>query len=261
MLSPAQLAQRLDQRFRLLAGGERGAVERHATLRAAIDWSYDLLAPAEQLVLARLSVFAGGCSLEAAESVCSGGGVDELDVLDLLAVLVARSLVVADDARLRRTPVPSAGDRPAIRRGTARRRRAARAPCTSLVLLRRLRGTRGHRLAGPGPVAVAAEGERGTGEPPHRAGVGRVARSRRASGSDSSRRRRRPQRTLTRHAARRRSDPRAAEHPVDRPVSVRSSPPPRRRPCSTARSSVPSSSASKRWMWRMSQLMSSWGWS
>ena len=97
VLSPAQLAQRLDQRFRLLAGGERGAVERHATLRAAIDWSYDLLAPAEQWVLARLSVFAGGCDLEAAESVCCGDGVDELDVLDLLAVLVARSLVVADD--------------------------------------------------------------------------------------------------------------------------------------------------------------------
>ncbi|HLM16871.1 MAG TPA: adenylate/guanylate cyclase domain-containing protein, partial [Acidimicrobiia bacterium] len=98
VLSPAQLAQRLDQRFRLLAGGERGAVERHATLRAAIDWSYDLLAAAEQRVLARLSVFSGGCSLEGAESVCSGGGIDEVDVLDLLAVLVARSLVVADDA-------------------------------------------------------------------------------------------------------------------------------------------------------------------
>ncbi len=97
VLSPAQLAQRLDRRFRLLAGGERGAVERHATLRAAIDWSYDLLAPSEQLLLTRLSVFAGGCSLEAAESVCSGGDVDELDVLDLLGLLVARSLVVADD--------------------------------------------------------------------------------------------------------------------------------------------------------------------
>ena len=98
MLSPAQLAQRLDQRFRLLAGGERGAIERHATLRAAIDWSYDLLDADEQRVLARLSVFVGGCSLEAAEAVCSGAGIDEVEVLDLLSTLVARSLVVAEDA-------------------------------------------------------------------------------------------------------------------------------------------------------------------
>ncbi len=98
VLSPAQLAQRLDQRFRLLAGGERGAIERHATLRAAIDWSYDLLEADEQRMLARLSVFVGGCSLEAAEAVCSGAGIDEVEVLDLLSALVARSLVVAEDA-------------------------------------------------------------------------------------------------------------------------------------------------------------------
>jgi predicted ATPase/class 3 adenylate cyclase len=95
-LSPAQIAQRLDQRFRLLAGGERGAVERHATLRAAIDWSYDLLSTEEQQSLARLSVFAGGCSLEAAEAVCTAGIVSPEDVLDVMVKLVARSLVVAD---------------------------------------------------------------------------------------------------------------------------------------------------------------------
>jgi predicted ATPase len=98
VLSPTQLAQRLDQRFRLLSGGERGAIERHATLRAAIDWSYDLLAADRQRLLARLSVFAGGCSLEAAEAVCSAEGIDEADVLDLLAGLVARSLVQVEDA-------------------------------------------------------------------------------------------------------------------------------------------------------------------
>jgi predicted ATPase len=98
VLSPAQLAQRLDQRFRVLAGGERGAIERHATLRAAIDWSYDLLATDEQRVLGRLSVFAGGCSLDAAEAVCAGTGIDEVGVLDLLSALVSRSLVVAEDA-------------------------------------------------------------------------------------------------------------------------------------------------------------------
>jgi predicted ATPase/class 3 adenylate cyclase len=95
-LSPAQLAQRLDQRFRILAGGERGAVERHATLRAAIDWSYDLLTEAEQRLLARLSVFAGGCTLEAAEAVCADTELPRAEVLDHLTSLVARSLVRFD---------------------------------------------------------------------------------------------------------------------------------------------------------------------
>ncbi|MEO8692078.1 MAG: BTAD domain-containing putative transcriptional regulator [Acidimicrobiales bacterium] len=97
VLSPKQLAQRLDQRFRVLAGGERGAIERHATLRAAIDWSYDLLALDQQLLLARLSVFVGGCILEAVEGVCSDSRIDEVEVLDLLSALVARSLVIVDD--------------------------------------------------------------------------------------------------------------------------------------------------------------------
>jgi predicted ATPase/class 3 adenylate cyclase len=94
-MSPAELAVRLDRRFRVLAGGRRGAVERHQTLRAAIDWSYELLTPGQQALLARMSVFAGGCTLDAAEAVCVGDPVDPDDVLDLLAGLVARSLVVA----------------------------------------------------------------------------------------------------------------------------------------------------------------------
>jgi predicted ATPase/class 3 adenylate cyclase len=96
MLTPADLAERLDQRFRLLGGGHRGGVERHQTLRAAIDWSYELLSEAEQRLLAALSVFAGGFSLEAAEAVATAGGVDADQVFELLAALVARSLVVAD---------------------------------------------------------------------------------------------------------------------------------------------------------------------
>jgi predicted ATPase/class 3 adenylate cyclase len=96
VLSPAQIAARLDQRFALLAGGERGAIERHATLRAAIDWSYDLLESTEQAMLARLSVFAGGCTLDAAEAVCSGGAIEHGRVIDLLSSLVARSLVTVD---------------------------------------------------------------------------------------------------------------------------------------------------------------------
>ncbi len=96
MLTPAEVARRLDQRFRLLAGGQRTAVERHQTLRAAIDWSYELLSETEQLLLDRLSIFVGGFSLEAAEAVAAGGAIETDDVFELLATLVARSLVVAD---------------------------------------------------------------------------------------------------------------------------------------------------------------------
>jgi predicted ATPase/class 3 adenylate cyclase len=95
-LSPAELLRRLDRRFQVLAGGRRGAVERHATLRAAIDWSYELLGAAEQRLLARLAVFSGGCTLEAIEQVCSGDPVEPEAVVDLVTGLVARSLVVAE---------------------------------------------------------------------------------------------------------------------------------------------------------------------
>ena len=99
-LSPAELLRRLDRRFQVLAGGRRGAVERHATLRAAIDWSYELLDPAEQRLLARISVFSGGCTLEAIEEICSGDPVDRDAVMDLVTGLVSRSLVVAEDRPL-----------------------------------------------------------------------------------------------------------------------------------------------------------------
>jgi predicted ATPase/class 3 adenylate cyclase len=95
-LHPAELARRLDRRFRLLTGGDRLAVERHQTLQAAIDWSYDLCSSSEQRLLARLSVFAGGCKLDAVEAVCAGDPIDAEAVVDALANLVARSLVVAN---------------------------------------------------------------------------------------------------------------------------------------------------------------------
>ncbi|MGH2465581.1 MAG: ATP-binding protein, partial [Candidatus Limnocylindrales bacterium] len=91
-----QIAARLDDRFRLLTGGSRTSVARHQTLRATIDWSYDLLTEPERAVLRRLSVFAAGAPLEAAEAVCSGDPVDELDTLDLLGRLVEKSLVLTD---------------------------------------------------------------------------------------------------------------------------------------------------------------------
>jgi non-specific serine/threonine protein kinase len=89
-----QIEQRLDQRFRLLTGGSRTALPRHQTLRSLIDWSYDLLNEGEKALLCRLSVFAGGWTLEAAEQVCAGGAVEEWEVLDLLTSLADKSLVV-----------------------------------------------------------------------------------------------------------------------------------------------------------------------
>lgn len=97
-LTTRQIAERLDDRFRLLTTGNRAALPRHQTLRAAIDWSYDLLDVRERLLLARLSVFGGGFTLEAAEQVCSGDELDSADVLDLVAELVEKSLVQMSEA-------------------------------------------------------------------------------------------------------------------------------------------------------------------
>ncbi|MGH3236075.1 MAG: adenylate/guanylate cyclase domain-containing protein, partial [Streptosporangiaceae bacterium] len=97
-MSLAELHGRLDQRFRLLTGGSRTALERQQTLRAAVAWSYSLLAGAEQVLLGRLSVFAGSFDLAAAEAVCGFGGIDVLEVAALLGSLVDKSLVVAEPA-------------------------------------------------------------------------------------------------------------------------------------------------------------------
>jgi predicted ATPase/class 3 adenylate cyclase/DNA-binding CsgD family transcriptional regulator len=100
VLSVDQIAKRLDDRFRLLIGGSRTVLERHQTLRAAIDWSYNLLSPAEQVLFQRLSVFVGGWTLEAAESVCEGGSVQSDDILNLLEQLINKSLVIKEEAEL-----------------------------------------------------------------------------------------------------------------------------------------------------------------
>jgi non-specific serine/threonine protein kinase len=97
-LTAEQLAARLDQRFRLLTGGSRAALPRQQTLRATLDWSHDLLSGPERRVLSRLSVFAGGWTVEAAEAVCAGDGIASEDVLDLLVRLVSKSLVLADES-------------------------------------------------------------------------------------------------------------------------------------------------------------------
>ena len=90
------IAARLSDRFRLLTGGDQTALPRQQTLRALIDWSHDLLTEPERALLRRLSVFAAGWTLEAAEAVCAGGDIDVADVLDLLTHLVDKSLVAMD---------------------------------------------------------------------------------------------------------------------------------------------------------------------
>ncbi|WEV29966.1 BTAD domain-containing putative transcriptional regulator [Streptomyces sp. 71268] len=130
LLSPRQLADRLDDRFRLLTTGSRTLLPRQQTLRAVVDWSWDLLDARERAVLRRLSVFAGGCDLAAAEAVCAddpagpgepvtaanGGagsgahaGVDPRDVAALLGSLVDKSLVVAAPAEASGPGAPDAG--------------------------------------------------------------------------------------------------------------------------------------------------------
>ncbi|MGB3440429.1 MAG: BTAD domain-containing putative transcriptional regulator [Actinophytocola sp.] len=95
-MSIDQLANRLDDRFRLLTGGSRTALPRHRTLRAMVDWSWELLTDEERTVLCRLSVFWGGASLDAAERVCAGNGVEQEQVLELLTALTEKSLLVAE---------------------------------------------------------------------------------------------------------------------------------------------------------------------
>lgn len=98
LLPPAALLKRLDQSLRLLVGGAADLPERQQTMRAAIDWSYDLLSPEEQTLFARLGVFVGGFSLESAEAVCNTDG--ELDVLSGVEVLVSNSLLRPIESRV-----------------------------------------------------------------------------------------------------------------------------------------------------------------
>ncbi|UUY48869.1 winged helix-turn-helix domain-containing protein [Streptomyces yangpuensis] len=95
-MSAEQLAARLDDRFRLLTSGARSAPRQHRTLRAVVDWSWELLSEPERALLRRLAAFPGGATVEAAEGVCAGGPVEEDDVLGLLASLADKSLLVTD---------------------------------------------------------------------------------------------------------------------------------------------------------------------
>lgn len=100
-LPVGQIASRLDDRFRLLTGGSRAALPRQRTLRAVVDWSWDLLSGPERLLARRVAVFPAGVTPESAAAVCAGAGLDALDVPDLLAALADRSLLQLGDGRYR----------------------------------------------------------------------------------------------------------------------------------------------------------------
>jgi len=134
VMNPSEISARLDERFRLLTGGRRSGVERHQTLRGAVDWSYSLLSDTEALVFDRLGVFAGEFDLAAATEVTAGEGVEAWDVVDAVGSLVAKSMLTSDDAtegttrfRLLETMRQYACDRLEERGDSdARRRRHAR---------------------------------------------------------------------------------------------------------------------------------------
>jgi predicted ATPase/class 3 adenylate cyclase len=98
-LSPSEILDSLHDRFRLLTGGARTAVRRQQTLRASVDWSHTLLTQPEQVLFRRLAAFLGGFDLNGAQSVCGGGEVERYQVLDQLALLVDKSLVVTDESK------------------------------------------------------------------------------------------------------------------------------------------------------------------
>ncbi|MFG2144417.1 BTAD domain-containing putative transcriptional regulator [Streptomyces sp. NPDC048696] len=170
MLTPRQIADRLDDRFRLLTSGSRTVLPRQQTLRAVVDWSWDLLEESERTVLRRLSVFAGGCDLAAAEEVCAdadGGdacgdpAVPAVDVAVLLGSLVDKSLVVAapgDDGGMRYRLLETVGEYAAERLDAAGDRSAVER--RHLVHFRELARAADPRLRGRGQRAAVAFFER-----------------------------------------------------------------------------------------------------
>ncbi|MCG7209466.1 BTAD domain-containing putative transcriptional regulator [Streptomyces arenae] len=152
MLTPRQIADRLDDRFRLLTSGSRTVLPRQQTLRAVVDWSWDLLDAAERDVLGRLSVFAGGCDLAAAEAVCGPAA------LDALGSLVDKSLVVAapsaDDATMRYRLLETVSEYAGERLDESGDRAAAER--AHLTYYRELARTTDPLLRGPGQRAALA---------------------------------------------------------------------------------------------------------
>ncbi|MER5364340.1 BTAD domain-containing putative transcriptional regulator [Streptomyces sp. NPDC002722] len=161
MLTPRQIADRLDDRFRLLTSGARTVLPRQQTLRAVVDWSWDLLDEPERGVLRGLSVFAGGCTLAAAEAVCADGPRGAREVAGLLGSLVDKSLVVAapgEDGEMRYRLLETVGEYAAARLDEA----AEREPVVRrhLVFYRELVRTVEPELRGAGQRSAIALLER-----------------------------------------------------------------------------------------------------
>ena len=100
MFSTAEIAKRLDDRFGLLTGGSRASMPRHQTLRAAIDWSHELLTPTEQVIFRRLAIFSGGFTMEAVEAIASGMGGPKQNTVDILGQLINKSLVIVETSSI-----------------------------------------------------------------------------------------------------------------------------------------------------------------
>ena len=180
-MSLDQLANRLDDRFRLLTSGSRTALPRHKTLRAVVDWSWELLTEAERMVLRRLSVFSGGASLEAAERVCAGEW-GRAGAGAGVAHLAGREVAAAHRGR-RRTALPDARHDQGVRRASARGGGGIGPgpPCASRLLHRAHRD----RGATPSPRRAVGMARHARG----RARQHRCRDARRARGRSSARRR------------------------------------------------------------------------
>ena len=158
-LSLEEINRKLDQRFRLLTGGSRTALPRQQTLRALIDWSYDLLNQSEQTLFCRLAVFAGGWMLEAVQQVCSDESADEWDAVDLLTSLIEKSLVTAEDCngatryRLLETVRQYARDR-LLESGEGERWRDRHLACFLAMAEEAAPKLQGGRSSGPGWSAL-----------------------------------------------------------------------------------------------------------
>ncbi|THA57745.1 AfsR family transcriptional regulator [Streptomyces sp. A0958] len=155
MLTPQQIADRLDDRFRLLTNGSRTVLPRQQTLRAVVDWSWELLDDAERVTLRRLSVFAGGCTLEAAEAVCADGVGQTHEAARLLGFLVDKSLVVAapaPDGQMRYRLLETVGEYAAERLEESGERDAVER--RHLVHFRELARTTDPLLRGSGQLAA-----------------------------------------------------------------------------------------------------------
>ena len=161
-MSPAEIATKLDERFRLLTGGKRSRVERHQTLRATVEWSYSLLDAKERSVFDRLGVFVGSFDAAAAEAVVTDAEIEGWDVLECLGSLVEKSMVLAEDDRRGHDALPAARDSPGLRARATRRRRGDRPlAAPSRRALRRLLRTRRSRT---GSVRTSSPG-RGESRP------------------------------------------------------------------------------------------------